>query len=614
MSRLLLRLWLGLIALALAQPAAAADAAVLIRGAHVFDGSGAPAVRADVLVSGDRIAAIGPRLRAPRGARILDGRGTTLLPGLHDLHTHMRSPGVGGPDDLGKAYASHLLHGVTTAVDFSVSGEMLAPIREMTGAGSVAAPNLALAIRIGVPGGHGTERGWGDFFTMEANTPRAAELVIRRALPYRPDIIKVFADGWRYGRTPDLNSMDLPTLRAIVARAHEAGIPVVTHTVTLEGAKLAAAAGVDALGHGIGDALVDDELITLMRSNGTAYVPTMVVFEPQQDRVLIAAELRLLAPEERAREQARRARGAEPIPDLETRRWAILRENLRRLKAAGIRIGIGTDAGIGGVYHGSSALREIRTFTELGFTPAEALAAATGVSASILRRQNHGGRIAPGRRADMILVGGRPDRRIEDLYDVRRVFVAGREVALPALRRLVDSNDYSPLPVLAMAGPIDTGARPDGRTDLDTLPVATSESGTDHSHLHHSRGPAGRMFLVAQMGAAPQPYASLVVPLTRGAIHLADARGFTGIAFEARGTGRYLLLLESYGINAPDLFRVGFRPGDTLGEIRIPFAAFRSADPSAALDLRRLRALVFRLEGEAAGQASLELGKIRFYR
>lgn len=588
-----------------------ADAAVLVRGAHVFDGTGSAAARADVLISGDRIVAIGPRLRAPRGTRTIDARGMTLLPGLHDLHAHLRSPGAGGPEDLGKAYAAHLLHGITTAVDFSVSGEMLAPIREMTGSGAVAAPNLMLAIRLGVPGGHGTERGWGDFFTMEAATPRAAEQAMDRALPYRPDVIKVFADGWRYGRTADLNGMDLATLRTIVARAHGAGIPVITHTVTLEGAKVAAAAGVDALGHGIGDAIVDDELIALMRANGTAYVPTMAVYEPQQDRALLPAELRRLSPPEQAREQARLARPGEAVPELEARRWAILRENLRRLRAAGIRIGIGTDAGIGGVYQGSSAVREVRLMVGHGFTPAEALAAATSVSAAILRQGADRGRIAAGQRADLILVAGRPDRRIADLYEVRRVFVGGREVPLRPLRRLLDSERFSPLPTHRIAGPIDTGARADGRTDLDTLPVATHEAGVDHSHLHHARE-AGRLFLLAHMGAAPRPYANLVLPLTPGPVQLADARGFSGIAFEARGAGRYRLMLESYGLAS--LFGAAFRPGESRTEIRIPFAAFRSADPSARLDLARLRALIVRLEGEPGGEAMLELGNLRFYR
>jgi imidazolonepropionase-like amidohydrolase len=600
---------LGLLCLGAVQP----DRQTLIRGAHVFDGSGAPASVGDVLISGDRIVAVGRRLRAPRGARVVDARGLTLLPGLNDLHTHLRSPGLGGPDDLGKAYAAALLHGVTAAADFSVSGEMLAPIREMTGSGAVAAPNLALAIRIGVPGGHGTERGWGDFFTMEATTPRAAELAMDRALAYRPDVIKVFADGWRYGRVPDLNRMDQPTLRAIVVRAHAAGIPVVTHTVSLEGARIAVAAGVDALGHGIGDALIDEALIAAMKASGTAYVPTMAVFEPQQDRAFLPAELGLLGPPERAREEARLAGPPQAAPDLEARRWAILRENLRLLKAAGVRIGVGTDSGVGGVYHGSSTLREIRLFTAHGFSPAEALAAATSVSAGILRRNGQRGTIAPGERADLVLVSGRPDLRIDDLYGVRRVFVAGREVALAALRRLVDSDRFTPLPAQRMAGPIDTGARADGRTDLDTLPVATNESGTDHSHLHFVRE-RGRLLLVARMGAAPQPHANLVLPLTQGAIQLADARGFLGIAFDAQGTGRYVLQVESYGLAGRDLFAAAFEAGETESEVGIPFAALRSANPAALLDLRKLRALVFRLEGPPGGEVALRIGNVRFYR
>jgi hypothetical protein len=448
---------------------------------------------------------------------------------------------------------------------------------------------------------------------MEATTPRAAELAMDRALPYRPDVIKVFTDGWRYGRSPDLNSMDLPTLRAIVARAHAAGIPVITHTVSLEGAKVAAAAGVDALGHGIADVPVDEALIALMKANGTAYVPTMAVYEPQQDRPFLPAELRLLSPGERAREEARAARPIEPAGAIEARRWAVLRENLRRLKAAGIRIGVGTDAGIGGVYQGSSALRELRIFTGHGFRPAEALAAATSVSAGILRRGDAHGRIAAGRRADLILVGGRPDLRIEDIYDLRRVFLGGREVALAPLRRLIDSDGPSPLPVHRMAGPIDTGARTDGRTDLGTLPVATNEAGTDHSRLHHVRED-GRLLLIARLGASPEPHANLVLPLTPGAVHLADARGFTGIAFAARGTGRYALIVESYATEGRDLFRTSFEAGAAEREVLIPFASLRSANPEAALDLARLRALVFRLDGAPGSEVVLRIGNVRFYR
>lgn len=589
---------------------------MLIRGGRVFDGTGSAATVADILVRGDRIVAVGPRLSA-KGARVIDARGLTVLPGFHDLHTHLRSPAFSAPDDLGKAYAEYLLSGVTTANDFSVSGEMLAPIREMTGSGAVAAPNLELAIRMGVPGGHGTEYGWGNFFTMKAATPRAAHLAMAKALPYRPDVIKVFADGWRYGRSPSLNSMDEPTLAAIVRDAHAANIPVITHTVTMEGARVAAAAGVDALGHGIGDALVDEDLIALMKRNGTAYVPTLVVYEPQQDRGFVPGEWKSLRPPERAREETRMAAPIEAIPPLEAKRWQIMQENVRRLKAAGIRIGIGTDAGIGGVYHGTSTLREIRWLARLGFTPAEALAAGTSVSAGILRAGETHGRIAPGQRADLVLTGGRPDERIDDIHDVRRVFVAGRDMALAPLRVLVTGDTPTPLPVTRMAGPIETGRGPAGRTDLDTLPVESTEAGVDHSHLDYVRPgaeEAGRpLFLVAQMGAAPRPFAQLILPLTKGAVQLADARGFTGIVFEARGAGKYEMLFDSYAIQQREWFRAGFEADSKSREIRIPFTAFAGGNKDAALDLAKLRALIVRLDGEPGGKAWLEIGNVRFY-
>ncbi|HXG99878.1 MAG TPA: amidohydrolase family protein [Sphingomicrobium sp.] len=601
-----------LAALAAIGAAPPSERATVIRGARLFDGTGAPATVQDVVIQSDRIVAIGRNVPAPRGSRIVYARGLTLLPGLHDLHTHLRSPGVGGPDDLGKAYAGNLINGVTTVNDFSMSGEMLEPVRRMTGAGAITAPRLNLAIRFGVPGGHGTERGWGSFFTLNASTAREAHAQMAKALAYRPDLIKIFADGWRYENTPDLNSMNKETLGAIVADAHAAGVPVFTHTVTLKGAKMAAAAGVDALAHGIGDALVDAELIALMKKSGTFYVPTLVAYEPQQDRTFLAAEWKRFLPLERRREMTRMTAPLKPIPAFESRRWRIMQDNVRLLKAAGIRIGVGTDGGIGGIYHGSATLREIQWLAKLGLSPAEALAAATSGSADILDRAGNG-RIVAGGRADLLLTGGRPDERIADLYDIRRLWVAGRELPLKRLHLLARRDAPSPLALHRLSGPIDTGAGGSDRSDLGTLIEDGSEPGGDYSKILFTRSGA-RLHLVAHLGDAKEPFAQLVIPLTKGAVELTDARGFTGVALVARGEGQYALGFDSYAIHESNWFKAPFEAGKERREVQIPFTAFASRDKSQPLDLARLRALIIRIHGKPDSKAFLEVENIRFYK
>lgn len=585
---------------------------MLIEGARVFDGTGAKARVADVLVRDGMIAAVGTDLDIANDTERVDGRGMTLIPGLHDLHTHTRSPAYEAPEDLPKAWAGYLLNGVTTINDFSVSGEMIAPIRALVEPGWFWAPHLNQAIRFGVPGGHGTEYGWGSFFTMPTTTARAARFLMPRALSYDPDLIKVFADGWRYGRDPDVMSMNEHTLGAIVRDAHAAGKPVITHTVTLEGAKVAAAAGVDAVGHGVGDALIDDQLIKLMRRNGTAYIATLVVYEPQQERMLSEAELAGLDAGERADEVNRRGG---PIRGYDARRWKIMRENIGRLKKAKVPIGVGSDAGIGGVYHGHGAVREVWWLAQLGLSPSEALVAATRVSAEIVNAEAISGTIEPGKRADLVLIDGAPDRDIDDLWNVARVWLAGREVPLAELRAFRDRPETTALPAEKMTGPVLGQAREDGRTDLDTLPVATTDPGIDHSHLIAIDRPGGKpVFLAAQMGASPRPYVQWVLPLTRGPINVADASDFKGVEITVRGEGNYRMVIESYGLDGSDWFSAPFSPSDEAAAIRLPFERFRSRGTDALLDLTQLRALRVHLSGRTGGTASLEVDTIRFYR
>jgi imidazolonepropionase-like amidohydrolase len=407
--------------------AQAQERATLIHGARVFDGTGKAAKLADVLIEDGKIARVGKKLRVPEGTDVIDAAGLTLIPGLHDLHIHTRREAFSDAASLHRYYLPYLRAGVTSINEFSVSGEMMAGIRAL----QADTPRLTLAVRLGVPDGHGTESQFTNAITIQVTNPAEAHAAMARALVYKPDMVKVFADGWRYGdpARPDKASIDEPTLAAIVEDAHKAGIKVMTHTVTLEGAKIAARAGVDALAHGVGDALVDAELIGLMQKHHMAYVATLATYEPLETRVLAPEELALLTPQQQARETARLAKG-EAVAPYDSKRWELMRENIRLLKAAKIRVGVGTDTGIEGVYPGFGALREMRWLTQLGFTPAEAIEAGTRTSADIMGRHKTEGTVRKGMRADLVLTGGTPDVNFRDLYDVKRVWVAGREVSL----------------------------------------------------------------------------------------------------------------------------------------------------------------------------------------
>lgn len=421
-----------MILLALAAAALPPAPLTIITGARVFDGSGRAARVREVAFENERIIAVARRVPRPDGATIVDARGQTLIPGLHDLHIHTRRSGFASAEALTRAYAPYLAAGVTTINEYSVAGPWLARIRGFVANGAVV-PHLNLAIRLGVPHGHGTEFAETGEITTQVDTAEQAQAEMPPLIALAPDVFKVFADGWRYGdpARPDRPSIDLPTLTAITTASHAAGIEVVTHTVTLGGARLAAAAGVDAVVHGIGDARIDAATIRLMKARDIAYVSTLVVYEPQSERILLPVELAMLSPDDRAREGEPRRFVPQPIATWDQRRWDILRDNVRRLHRAGVRIGIGTDAGITGVYHGWATLREIRLLTTLGFSPAQALRAATSVSADIMRAGDDHGRIAPGQRADLVLIAGKPDKRIDDLYAVQSVWVAGRLVPSP---------------------------------------------------------------------------------------------------------------------------------------------------------------------------------------
>jgi imidazolonepropionase-like amidohydrolase len=604
-------------------PLAAQNEAIVIRGARVFDGTGAPVYNATVVIQGSKIKAVGTGLALPPGARVIDATGQTLLPGIFDLHTHLNAsaaPGGHGPD-TGKILKAYLARGVTSIVDMSSYGEMFQPMRTLIADGTLLGPHVTFASRVSTPGGHGAESGYGDTITTEVSSAPAVHLAMKRLLSYKPDAIKAFTDGWRYGASPDLSSMNFETLAALVSDAHAAGIKVVSHTVTLHGAKIAARAGVDVIDHGVGDVPVDDELIALLKEHGNHYGFTLSVYQPKDFRDAPPSLKAILEPSVWHTLETARERPSEAAPEgggSRKERFATLTSNAAKLHKAGIPLGDGTDAGMPLTFHGWATLHEIELLnTDCGFTPLEALSAATKVSAEGLGLGDARGTIVAGKAADLVLVAGNPDQDIRDIERTVMVFKDGKPYESKKLQAAIQSPEMTPMPVHVIPSLVNDFERADGRTTLDTLPLETVDTGSDHSHVvveRIARDEKNHAMLAAvRFGPAQHPFVRLETPVTRGAVELGDVSAFTGITMDVRGQGQYRLMLKTYGVRDSDWYAAEIPGTVEWKTIRISFSEMKREHSTDPWGKRDLRSLVIQVSGAPDGRSALELDNLAFY-
>ncbi len=582
MTRLFLGLCLAL--WVLAAPAALADRYAII-GATVFDGTGAPPVIATVVVKDGVIESVTPGTKVPSGVKRVAAKGLALLPGFFDVHTHYTPNGQ--PATAPQISAAYVAAGVTTVNDFHEPPEAYAPRRAWYE--SFPGPHVRFAARMSTPGGHGAD--WADINTTRwANTPAAATAAVEAVIPYKPDFIKAFTDGWRYGSGIDNTSMDLPTLTALVEAAHAHKLKVGTHTVTLERGKIAARAGVDIIVHSLQDLPVDDELIDLMRKSGTAYAATLAVYEPVKPGQTTPADT-----------PAFRQRIA---------KFDIALSNVKKLHAAGVLLALGTDAGMPGTPHGTSTLREMELLVKAGLTPTEALIAGTSGSAKALGLDDRG-RIAPGLKADFVLVRGRPWENISDIRNTDRTFVDGKIMFGPGAPKPETRTTEKPA-TLAAALVIDF-ERPDGRTTAGALPVTDGDGGVDRSvqlSVVETAETGGRyLSITSRMAQRKDANTQYVVPLSVGSVQPVDVRSFAGVKFRVRGDGDYALAVSASG----DPWSAPFKATPTWSEVSVPFSALKPAESGAEWAGDDLTDLRFTLSRPGGSTTWLELDDVSFY-
>lgn len=386
----------SVLSLALATSACAQQApATLFRGVRVFDGARLLPAQ-DVLVQRGRIARLGRGLSAPAGAAVVDGAGRTLLPGLIDAHTHSYG-------DAGKAA---LAFGVTTELDMFSDVATLRARKAEQAAGTATdrADLLSAGTLVTAPGGHGTEYGMP---IPTITSPDSAQAFVDARIAEGSDWIKiVYDDGKHFGIA--WTSIDSTTMAAVVKAAHARGKLAVVHVSTRAAARIAILAGADGLVHLFTDAEPDSAFGAFVASRRAFVVPTMVVLSSiaGQSSATLAKDTRV--DPWLTRTDVRMLNASFPVnPRGPKRSYAAAEATVRQLRAAGVPLMAGTDAGNPGTSHGAALHRELELLVEAGLTPAEALAAATSVPARHFRLADRG-RIAPGLRADLLLVDGDP--------------------------------------------------------------------------------------------------------------------------------------------------------------------------------------------------------------
>jgi len=396
----------------------------LFSGGRLFDGTGADPAPADVVVADGRIVEVGTGLD---GDEVVDCSGATLLPGLFDCHVHLLLSGVDPLRQLQTPFSYPfyqaidnlrvtLAAGVTTVRD---AGGADLGLKQAVIDGLVAGPRMQIAIgMVSQTGGHGD--GWtpsgcsvplitphpGRPDTV-VDGPDGVRRVVRELVRAGADVIKVATSGGvlsprddpRHGHFRD------DEIAVLVAEATAAGIAVMSHAQATDGIKVAVRNGVRSIEHGI---YLDDEAIEMMLERGTWLVPTLVAPRAVLDR----------------------AAAGVPFPDAVLAKARMVlevhTESVRRAIAAGVKVAMGTDSGVGP--HGDN-LRELALMVECGMTPARALHSATASAAELLGMSRELGTVEPGKRADLVVVDG-DALEVGTLRErVRAVYAEGRLVA-----------------------------------------------------------------------------------------------------------------------------------------------------------------------------------------
>lgn len=395
-----------------------------------------------VVVSGARIVAVGPAgsTPVPAGAQVIDGLGKTLLPGLWDCHMHV------GDDYTG---IQELSLGVTSLRDPGNNNALTLDRRARVAAGQLLMPHVHASMLIDGKGPNTAQ------IATVATSESEAVALVRKAKEQGFSGVKFYG------------TFDYRWLPAAIAEAHKLGLHVHGHVPHGIRPSAAVKAGYDEMTHinwivmegvpaqeletdnGIGrfeapgryarDMDLDSpEMTALLKTMAERKIysdPTMVAFEgiyvPEAGE-MTPSYTPLLGTLPPTVERGFKAGGFTPPKGL-TRAdyrasWARMVALLGKMRQAGVPVVAGTDGS------GVEIVHELEIYRAAGFSPAEAIAAATIVPARMIGVDAQTGSIAPGKVADLVLVEGDPEARLSDLRQTRTVMLEGKLLDADQLR------------------------------------------------------------------------------------------------------------------------------------------------------------------------------------
>lgn len=422
-------------------PSQPADQALV--GGRILDGYGGPPIEDGIiLLSGEEIVAVGREgdMAVPPGAEVIDTEGMTLLPGLFDMHVHLMILGHGEYGRWQELYgeemataimpvaAEQLLRsGVTSARDLGAEPGDILEVRRRIRDGEIPGPRLFVS---GPFLQAAPYEEWEEEYRWPITSAVRARQVVQDLATRGVDVIKLI----------DQDRMDLDVARAIVETAHANGLPVVAHAHRAEEIRVGLQLGVDNFEHtGLGTApgYPEDVLEGLRDRNTSLYwTPTISPLYTMRYTGEVFPERlddpgwRRGMPEEMAAEIRDSLDAIPRLPyyALFPSRIPQLPRKFEQIRETGVRLLVGTDAGIPTMFHNDSTWREMALWAELGVPEMQVIQAATLWPARFFGVQDRLGTLAAGRLADIVGVYGDPLTDMSVLRDVDLVVKGGERV------------------------------------------------------------------------------------------------------------------------------------------------------------------------------------------